>query len=273
MAPPMQVAAPPKGSISVGWVVVGLVLEEEEPVLVLAVHVHGDLDGAGVDLLGLVEALELAGVLEPLGADRAHVHEADGLLVAAELVAHLQVAVKCRRHDLVVELQVLEGGAKRGVAAVVGPVGVDHADLGDRGHALLARKVLLAEGDVSEVHRQAERVDHGLQLGLVELEEAVKDLDVGGLGVALAQGLALLEGGLARLHGVDHVVLDGGERLVAAGALDHVELGAAHRGALALGDELHALGGGVGALVKLAGQRLHGEHADVLLAHLDGELA
>ena len=62
--------------LDLGGVVVGLVLEEEEPVLVLAVDVDGDLDGAGVNLLGLVEVLELARVLEPLGADRAHVHEA-----------------------------------------------------------------------------------------------------------------------------------------------------------------------------------------------------
>ena len=156
---------------------------------------------------------------------------------------------------------------------MVGPVGVDHADLGDRGHALLAGEVALAEGDVREVHGKAQAVDHGLELRLVELEEAVENLDVGGLGVGLAQRGALLERGLASLDGVDDVVLDRGEGLVGAGALDHVDLGAAHRGALALGDELHALGGGVGALVKLAGQRLHGKDAHVGGVRVGWELA
>ena len=40
---------------------------------------------------------------------------------------------------------------------------------------------------------------------------------------------------------------------------EQVDLGGADGGALALGDQLHALGGGGGALVELAGQRLDGE--------------
>ena len=49
----------------------GLVLKEEQPVLVLAVDIDLHLDGAGVDLLGLVETGEDAVLLEPLRADRA----------------------------------------------------------------------------------------------------------------------------------------------------------------------------------------------------------
>ena len=210
--------------LDLGGVVVGLVLEEEEPVLVVPVDVHLDLDGAGVDLLGLVEVLELAGCLKVLGADGAHVHEADGLLLAAQLAAHLEVALKGGAHHVVIYLHVREDGAKGGVAAVVGPVGVDHADLGDRGHPALAGKVALAEGDVREVHGQAALVDEGLELRGVKLEEAVEHLHVRGLGVVLAQRGARLEGGLARLHGVDHVVLDRRNVRVAEGALQHVDL-------------------------------------------------
>ena len=43
--------------LDLGGVVVGFVLKEEQPVLILAVDVALDLDGAGVDLLGLVEVL------------------------------------------------------------------------------------------------------------------------------------------------------------------------------------------------------------------------
>ena len=52
-------------------VVVSLVLEKEQPVFVIAVDVDGDLDGAGVDLFGLVEVLEQPLHLEVLGADGA----------------------------------------------------------------------------------------------------------------------------------------------------------------------------------------------------------
>ena len=57
--PPRQVAAPPNGSISVGWLWVSF-LNRNSQSCVLAVDVHLDLDGAGVDLLGLVQAGEHA---------------------------------------------------------------------------------------------------------------------------------------------------------------------------------------------------------------------
>ena len=176
--------------LDLGGVVVGLVLEEEEPVLVLPVDVDLDLDGAGVDLLGLVEARELARVFEPLGADGAHVHEADGLGVAAQLVAHLEVPVEGGLDRGVVDLHVLELGAKGGVAAVVGPVGVDHADLGDGGVAPLAGEVVLAELDVGEVHGQAALSDERLEARLVKLAKAVEHLDGPGRGhIHLERGL------------------------------------------------------------------------------------
>ena len=59
MAPPMQVAAPPKGSISVGWLWVSFLKSSSQGCL-SPVHVHVYFHGAGVDLLGLVQLGELA---------------------------------------------------------------------------------------------------------------------------------------------------------------------------------------------------------------------
>ena len=189
--------------------VVGLVLKQEQPVLVLAVDIDLHLDGAGVDLLGLVDIGHDAGLLKVLGADGAHVHEADGLGVATELVAHLHVAVEGLLHHGVIDRHVIQDGAEGGVAAVVGPVGVDHADLGDGGVAVLIAEVLLAEGDVCLVHGKAAIGDKGGKAGLVELAEAVEHLDGLGLGSLHVQRLGQVERGDARLDGVHHVVLDG----------------------------------------------------------------
>ena len=71
--------------------VVGLVLKQEQPVLVLAV----DID------------LHLDSLLKVLGADGAHVHEADGLGVATELMAHLHVAVEGLLHHGFVDRHVI----------------------------------------------------------------------------------------------------------------------------------------------------------------------
>ena len=244
-------------------VVVRLVLEEEKPVLVLPVHVHRDLDRAGVDLLGLVQVAQLSGVSQVFGADGAHVHERDGTLVATQLMPQLQVTVEGRLHGGVIDAQLGELRAEGRVAAVVRPVGVDHLDLGDRGRAPLLREVLLAVADVSQVHGQATLVDEGLQALCVELQEALEPLDRLGLRVGLHAALARAEGCFARLHGIDHVALDGREVLVAERALQHVDLGREHRGPLARRQQLHALARRVGALVELPGQVLHREHARV----------
>ncbi len=241
-------------------VVVGLVLEEEEPVLLLAVHVHLALDGAGVDLLGLVQVLEDALGAQVLGTDGAHVHEADGLLGAAQLLAHLKVLVEGVPDHLVVNFDLLKLGAEGGVAAVVGPVGVDHLYFRDGRHAALAGKVLLAELDVRQVHGQAAVVNELLQLGVRKVQEAGQLLHHGRLGLDSLEGLAGLQRGLACLNRVDHVMLYGLHVCRGQLAGNGVDLGGADQRALALAYELHALTGGVCALVKLAGQVLHGKH-------------
>ena len=67
-------------------------------------------------------------------------------------------------------------------------------------------------------------------------------------------------------------MLDGRDVVVRQVARQHVDLGGADLGALALTDQLHALGRGGRAHVKLAGQVLDGKHAVALghLGHLGG---
>ena len=55
--------------LDLGGVVVSLVLEQEQPVLILAVDVTLDLDGAGVDLLRLVQILQDTLLLQLLGTN------------------------------------------------------------------------------------------------------------------------------------------------------------------------------------------------------------
>ena len=58
----------------------GLVFEHEQPVLGFAVHLSGDMDGAGVDLLTLVQLGEQAPLFQHLCADGGDIHQGLGTL-------------------------------------------------------------------------------------------------------------------------------------------------------------------------------------------------
>ena len=79
----MQVAAPPKGSISV---IVRFVLKQQQPRLFYAVRLNFYFYGAGVDFLRLVKLIELSVSLQIFDRNRRQIHKAYGLC-SAELPA------------------------------------------------------------------------------------------------------------------------------------------------------------------------------------------
>ena len=88
MAPPRQVAAPPKGSI------VGFVFEHQKPRFGLAVDVGGDAHRAGVDFFALVKVAQNAALFKDLGAAGGDVHQSNraGLgLFAVQLAAGFEI--------------------------------------------------------------------------------------------------------------------------------------------------------------------------------------
>ena len=146
------------------------------------------------------------------------------------------------------------------MAAVVAPVGVDHAQLGHGGVAVLAAEVLLAEGQVVEVHGQAVLLQHAAQRVLVRVDEAGEGGDGLGQVVLHLQRFNRVQRGLALLHGVDQIIADGGLLLIVDLAGEHVHHGGADQRAVAAVGQLDALAGGIGALVELAGQVLRRQH-------------
>ena len=239
----------------------GLVFKLQQPVLLLAVDVDLDLDRAGVDLLGLIQILEQALLLEGFGADGGQVHQGHRLVLArVDGLAQLEIFVVGVPDVVALNLHVLDAGGEGGVAAVVGPVGIDHANLGDGWGALFGLfKVLLAEGDVAQVHRQAIVGDELLQALLVQIVKVFQHRNVRRNVERGVQRLHRLQRRLHRLDGVDQVFLDAGELLV-AGAADDIDLCGGDGGAVVLGCQLDALHRRVGALVKLSRQKLHRKH-------------
>ena len=241
--------------------IVGLVLKEQQPRLGDAVHGDVHLHCAGVDLLALVQLRELARGLQMLDGDGREVHQADGLLAAAKGVPGFQIVLVGLLQQGVLEGHVVEDGAEGGVAAVIGPVGVNHADLRDSGVAAFLLEIGLAESDVVQVHGKAVVHDKVRQLVTAKFREAGQGRHLRGDVVANGQGFRHVQGRFPAFHRVNNVFLEFPDVLVRQRAVQSVDLGGADEGTLALGDNLDALGGGIRPLVKLTGQRLHGEDA------------
>ena len=248
--------------LDLGRVVVGLVLEHEQPVLVVTVHERLHLNGAGVDLLGLVDVLQVAALLEHLSRDRTHVHQRNralgSLFLAVDLHTGSHVAVKCVLHHLVLELYVVDLGEEGGVAAVVGPVGIDHANLGDGRVALFGvAEVGLQELEVIQIHRQTHIMQQVRESRLVHVSKADNRCHAGRDGVLYLEGCRLSHRSLAGVYGVNQIAADLVHVLSGEFAFQNVNFSGCNGRAFAAGEQLDALCAGIGALIELTGQRLY----------------
>ena len=248
--------------LDLGRVVMGLVLEHEQPVLIVAVHECLHLNGAGVDLLGLVDVLQVAALLEHLSRDRTHVHQRyrtlRSLFLAVDFYAGSHVAVKCVLHHLIFELYVIDLGEEGGVAAVVGPVSIDHANLGDGRVALFGvAEVGLQELEVVQIHRQTHIMQQVRESRLVHVSKADNRCHAGRDSVLYLEGCRLSHRSLAGVYGVNQIAADLVHVLSSELAFQNVNFSGCNGRAFAAGEQLDALCAGIGALIELTGQRLY----------------
>ena len=199
-------------------------------------------------------------LLEVFRADRRHIHQRNRLVLAdIQLFARREILAE-RLLDRAAQLalfnlDVVEAGQERSVAAVVAPVCIDHAQLGDRRVAvLLVAEIVAAEREVLQRHRKAHRAVIRLQLLLAPRDHAGHALDVRRVLDLHVEALGLLHRSQAGFDRVHDVVLDPVHFLLGKVAPDGDDLCVRHLRALALRQELHALRSGIGALVVLAGQ-------------------
>ena len=248
--------------LDLGGVIVGLVLEQEQPVLLLPVHHGPDPDGAGVDLLALVQILQQPPLLQGLGTDGGDIHEGlgphAGLLLSVYLCTGIQIAAIGLGHLLVHDLHRIDMGGKGGMSAVIRPIGVHHPHLGDGGiPALLIPEIGLEELQVGQVHGQAILLQHPLQSVLIQGSEPGEHRHpVGGV-VGPGQGVRLVHERLSALHGVDEIGPDFVQVSLAQAPGHGIHPGVGHGGLGHPRQQHDALGAGVRPLVVLAGQGLH----------------
>ena len=251
--------------LDLGGMVVRFILKEEQPVFLGTVMIHLHLNGAGVDLLALVQLGQLALCLQGFRTDGGDVHEVEGLGVTSQGVAGIQIPLPGCLGSRILKGYGVDGGEEGGVTAVIAPVGVDHADLRDGGIPLLFPEICLAEGGIRLVHSQTVLLHEIGKATFIQLAEAVQHRHVGRNGILGNQGFLLGKGCLPGLHGIDYVFLDSGKFVSAYVAGEHVDFCRLHERSFTLGEELYALCGGVRSLIELTGQIFHGEHGVVCL--------
>ena len=248
-----------------GRMVMGLVLELEEPFLGLPVHIDIHENAAGVVLLAHLQVVQLALLAQPAGADGRELHQAAGLVPAAEVRPHLleqvQGGFQFGLHEGLVHRDLLQDGGEGGMAAMVAPVGVQDAEFCLGRIPALGLEVVHHFPEVGRVHRQAVALAEGEVLLRGQVDEARQVLE--GLHIGL---LAERKDGkvlFAAFHRVDEIVPDLRERLVRDGVLEDHQAGALDLDVRFRVDQMDAVHGGGGPLVELAGNVFHG---DVFLA-------
>ena len=245
--------------------VVGFVLELQQPLLGPAVHVDIDIDRAGVVLVAHLHIVQQPLLAQVAGADRGHVHQADALVLAAQLTPDAQVEGQ-RIFDFVLDERLLDRnslqlGREGRMAAMVAPIGIEDAQFGFIGIAALGAEIFHHLAQIVGVHRQSVLRAVGRQLGVGHLREAFEHGD--GLHLGLLHVAEHVQVLFARLDGIDIVAFDPRDLLVGHRAVEQQQLRRtdAHLGRRV--DQPHAIHGRRGALVELAGKILHG---DILLS-------
>ena len=213
--------------------VVGLILEEHQPLLRLravpVIHLHRNDDGAGVDLLGFLHVRKLSFLLQLTHARKRQIHQADKLVLSSreQLLSRIQIALIGLFDGLaviaVLKRHVLQLRGEGGVAAVVGPVGIQHPDLRHgRIPVLFARKIILDVRKIPEGHRQSQRIVQRLQLRLRKVCKTDQDLHVRGLLINGFQRIRLHHARLSGIHRVDAVGFDLRKFLIGEASRDQI---------------------------------------------------
>ena len=250
--------------------VVGLVLEHEEPVLILPVHIHRDADAARIDLLRFVEIVELSLRTQRLHADDSDVHQCHIALLAVPIeqlaVIHVGLIGLKNRHgkEAVFDIHGVDCRGKRRVTAVIRPVGVDDTQLRDRrGTVLRIAEILLHKCEIFLAHRKTVLLVKAFELTARELIELRENLHVHRQHNARLKCRRRGKRGLAALHFIDQIGFDLLIDTIIELSDQYNHARRTHIGALPLRHELHALRRRSCRRVKLPRQRLDRKYARV----------
>ena len=152
-------------------VIVGFVFKVDQPLFFHSVHIHRNHDAAGIDFLGLFLILQFPFRFQFSHGHQGQIHQADKLIFSSfEDFFPIRQILLIRSDDglLVVaflEIHLRQFCGEGGVAAVIGPVGIQHADLRHGGIPLfLSAEITMDMKEIFKGHGQIQRLIQLFQL-------------------------------------------------------------------------------------------------------------
>ncbi len=180
-----------------GGVVVSFVLEHQQPFLVLTVNVYRYLYGAGVYLLALVQIVKQTVLFQLLCRQRRYVHKAHGLVPAPKLLPVCAVLGIGIGDIGGLYVAVIYDSTKGGVATVVAPIGIYHADFRNGGVAFLASEIIAAEFYIVVIHSKSVFYHEISKLALCHVNKSAESFHAFGYVIFYLQRFILLKAALA----------------------------------------------------------------------------
>ena len=244
-------------------VVVGFILEEQKPWFSDAVCLNLDFHGAGVNFLRFIELWELAGFFQRFDRHSRQIHETDRFR-AVQCGAGVQIIPPCLFQEYVLKAHTVYNRIEGRVTAVIGPVGIQNADLGDGWITLFfIPEIGLAKGNIVCVHGEAVLTDKVLQRTAVECTEAVQRGNFSGYFILYAQRGRFLQRCFTCFHRVNDIFFDLGELRFRERPVERIDPGGTDERPFSTGKNLDALGSRIRPLVELAGKIFNSKYSSL----------
>ena len=242
-----------------GRMVVRFVFELQQPRARFAVFIDVDVNGTGVHLGRDFHVLQAALCALVFGVDGGEIHQriraCGGALAVNSLALRFiagEIGSECRAEVRLREYDVVQGGGKRRVAAVVRPIRIQHADFRLAWLAVLLLEITLHQLQIGKRHGKALRgVPGGKTVAVKRVETGITRYRIGGMIRRQRRFRQIL---LAALNGVNQMLAQLGARGVVQRTFKQPRLRAGnHRRREGVIEQAQALHRGIGALVELAG--------------------
>ena len=256
--------------LNLSGMVVGLVLEHDEPLFNLPVYFCRHYDAAGIDFIGSIEVIKQALTLQLLHAHYGNIHEGYIALLAAIYISAVFEIFLIGLGDSVrgksfFHLYLVDGSGEGGMTAMVGPISVKHPDFGDcRLTLLLITEIFLTESQILIAHSQTTGGHKLSELFLGECCKAFQHLYISRFNSLHQQGLRLVQGSLTALNLVDKIALYLLKCLIINRTHKRIDTSRTDLWPLALGYELNALSCGVCPLIILTGEILDSKYTALI---------